>query len=152
MTVGEKIRATRLQKEWTQKRLAEECGIAEPTIRRYELGKLNPKLETVKKIADALGVAPSVLVTWDSYPEERYKKALEHGEPIIKYLDSIGYTLKVQETEPIPFGKVKIHKPTGNIVLEGEGGEAVFSKDEFTHFKEEVKKSVEYLIWQQVKK
>lgn len=151
MTVGEKIRATRLQKEWTQKKLAEECGIAEPTIRRYELGKLKPKLETVKKIADALGVNPFVLITWDSYPEENYKEWAEHAEPIFKYLHSIGYTVE-GESEPNPFGKVTMHKPTGNIVLQSEGGEAVFSKDEFTHFKEEVKKSVEYLIWQQAKK
>lgn len=40
----------------TQKQLGELAGIAEPTIRRYETGKLNPKIETIKKIADALDV------------------------------------------------------------------------------------------------
>lgn len=40
----------------TQKKLGELCGIAEPTIRRYELGKLNPKIGTLNKIAKALGV------------------------------------------------------------------------------------------------
>lgn len=56
MTVGECIRTLRLSKKMTQKQLGELSGIAEPTIRRYESGKLNPKIETVKKIADALGV------------------------------------------------------------------------------------------------
>ena len=41
MTVGERIRAARKAKGLTQKQLGEACGIAEPTIRRYELGKLN---------------------------------------------------------------------------------------------------------------
>lgn len=55
-TIGEKIREIRKARGLTQKELGEKAGIAEPTIRRYELGKLNPKIETVKKIADALGV------------------------------------------------------------------------------------------------
>lgn len=56
MTVGESIRTIRLSKKMTQKQLGELAGIAEPTIRRYETGKLHPKLETIKKIADALNV------------------------------------------------------------------------------------------------
>lgn len=54
-TIGEKIRAIRKERGFTQKELGERAGIAEPTIRRYELGKLNPKIETIQKIADALG-------------------------------------------------------------------------------------------------
>lgn len=56
MTVGERIRAARKKAGLTQKELGEQCGIAEPTIRRYELGKLNPKIETLKKIAEPLGI------------------------------------------------------------------------------------------------
>lgn len=60
-TIGEKIREIRKARGLTQKELGEKAGIAEPTIRRYELGKLNPKIETVKKIADALGVDMNAL-------------------------------------------------------------------------------------------
>ena len=56
MMVGDRIRAARKRAGLTQKELGEQCGIAEPTIRRYELGKLNPKIETLKKIAKPLGV------------------------------------------------------------------------------------------------
>lgn len=56
MTVGERIRAERIRQQLTQKELGEKCGIAEPTIRRYELGGLNPKLSTIERIAMALGV------------------------------------------------------------------------------------------------
>lgn len=56
MTTGGRIRATRRAAGLTQKQLGEMCGIAEPTIRRYELGKLNPKRETLEKIAAPLGV------------------------------------------------------------------------------------------------
>lgn len=56
MTTGEKIREARKKYGLTQKALGEKAGIAEPTIRRYELGKLNPKIGTIQKIAAALGV------------------------------------------------------------------------------------------------
>lgn len=56
-TIGARIREARKIKGLTQKELGEKAGIAEPTIRRYELGKLNPKMETIQKIAAALGVS-----------------------------------------------------------------------------------------------
>ncbi len=55
MTVGEKIRKVRKEKGFTQKQLGELCQMNEVQIRQYELGKANPKIETVNKIASALG-------------------------------------------------------------------------------------------------
>ena len=66
MTIGEHIRDQRLRQGLTQRELGERAGIAEPTIRRYELGKLNPKIETVEKIAKALGV-PTIEFYDDPY-------------------------------------------------------------------------------------
>lgn len=62
MTVGERIRNARKNAGLTQKQLGEKCGIAEPTIRRYELGKLNPKYETLQKIASALEIPLSQIL------------------------------------------------------------------------------------------
>ena len=57
MTTGERIRQRRQLAGLTQKELGIRAGIAEPTIGRYELGKLNPKPETLKKIARALAIS-----------------------------------------------------------------------------------------------
>ena len=54
MTTGEKIRAARKAVGLTQKQLGVLCNIAESTIRRYELGKLRPKNDTLSKIAPKL--------------------------------------------------------------------------------------------------
>lgn len=56
MTVGENIKRIRKEKSLTQKQLGGLCEpkISESTIRKYELGILNPKIETIKKIATAL--------------------------------------------------------------------------------------------------
>ena len=66
MTVGERIRAARKAQGLPQKQLGEACGIAEPTIRRYELGKLNPKFTTLQKIGKALHVTASYLQGYET--------------------------------------------------------------------------------------
>lgn len=80
MTVGQLIRKERKRRGLTQKALGEACGIAEPTIRRYELEKLNPKRETIEKIALALGVShyqliPSGLPDCDSVYDEIFERS-----------------------------------------------------------------------------
>ena len=40
----------------TQKQLGELSGTSESTIKQYELGKRQPRIEQLKKIAEALGV------------------------------------------------------------------------------------------------
>lgn len=69
MTVGEIIRELRLQKGLTQKQLGDLCGMADSAIRRYESGRANPKLETIKKIADALDTSIDILLedNWEKY-------------------------------------------------------------------------------------
>lgn len=74
MTAGERIRQNRLNKKMTQKELGEKAGIAEPTIRRYELGKLNPKFETLQKIATALSIPVTDLLTLEEEHETEDKK------------------------------------------------------------------------------
>ena len=54
MTVGEKIRKTRKQKNMTQNTLARSTGLAAITIRQYEADKYIPKIENLSKIANAL--------------------------------------------------------------------------------------------------
>lgn len=62
MTIGEIIKTRRIDLNMTQKELAELCGIAPPTIRKYELGTLNPKIETRQRIASALRLPVSELL------------------------------------------------------------------------------------------
>ena len=86
MAVGERIRQNRLNKKMTQKELGEKAGIAEPTIRRYELGKLNPKFETLQKIASALEIDVTELlqplkVTEIDLGDGLKQRKEIHGEP-----------------------------------------------------------------------
>lgn len=56
MNSGEKIRLYRKARGLSQKQLASKTGIAEITIRQYEAGRYEPKLEKLRKLASALDV------------------------------------------------------------------------------------------------
>lgn len=68
--IGEKIKELRNKSGLTQKKLGDLCGIAEPTIRKYELGLLNPKIETVSKIAAALNVSVAEIMDWSQFDDK----------------------------------------------------------------------------------
>lgn len=78
MTVGENIKRIRKQKGLTQKSLGNLCEpkINEVQIRQYELGKANPKIETVDRIASALGVR--VVDLMEEYTFAEYKTTSEY--------------------------------------------------------------------------
>jgi transcriptional regulator with XRE-family HTH domain len=57
-SIGENIRQYRLKKEMSQDRLSKLADVAFHTIVKIESGDTpNPTIETVRKIADALGVS-----------------------------------------------------------------------------------------------
>ncbi|GAB4017104.1 helix-turn-helix domain-containing protein [Spirosoma koreense] len=60
--VGQLIRESRKAKGLTQKELAEKLGVGEPTVTNYESGKQNLTVDTLQKIAVALGVNMKDLV------------------------------------------------------------------------------------------
>lgn len=143
MPTGSKIKEIRQQKGLTQKQLSEKCGMYESQIRKYENGNANPKLETLKKIADALEVPLDDLLGYDEVfnnsPVYRafrrnnyldsplfqdYKKHfLTNGidwEPIdiemiknFKLLNEIGQTKAIEQIEMLT--KIPEYKKTDDI-------------------------------------
>lgn len=65
MTTGEKIRAARKAAGLTQKKLGEKCQMPDSQIRQYELGMVSPKMETLRRIATALGVGLDAFIDLD---------------------------------------------------------------------------------------
>lgn len=56
MTIAQRIKNRRKELGLTQKRLGELCGMPDSAIRKYESGRITPKLHTLKRIANALEV------------------------------------------------------------------------------------------------
>lgn len=57
--MSDRIKLARTKKGATQKEIAQKSGMADSAIRKYESGKITPKLETLKKIAAALELPES---------------------------------------------------------------------------------------------
>ena len=152
MKVGNRIRYQRELRNLSRKQLSQLCGVAEVSIMQYELGKRQPKIEQLTKIANALNVDPFILITEESYPDECYEKWLESSEPIYKYLYSLGYTVELEQEE-FKLGDMVGKRATGKVLLiKNSIGTVAYSKKEFEEFKQKIQDSVEYLIWQQHKK
>ena len=100
MTKGENIKKYRKKRGMTQKELGQLCGIAETTIRRYELGSLNPKYETLEKIAKALEIPYTQLIDDENFTEILSKNEKWLISKIFQayYCDDI---IKIAETDEI---------------------------------------------------
>lgn len=66
MTISERIRLIRQQKNISQNELAKAAGINVKSLSRYELGSSIPPANALKAIADALGVSADALLTDDN--------------------------------------------------------------------------------------
>lgn len=62
MDIGKRIRQLRKEKGMTQAELAEQTGIAVNSVRLYEGGYRSPNLQTLMKLASALGVSLTELL------------------------------------------------------------------------------------------
>lgn len=62
MTTGEKIREARTAAGFTQKDLAAKLEIVPNTISQYENGTRKPKIETLRRIASAIGCSLQELI------------------------------------------------------------------------------------------
>lgn len=84
MTIGERIRRARDAMGLTQKQLGAISGTSEITIRQYELGKRQPRLEQLQRIAFALETTVSDLVEpeyWSTVSKEEIDESWESNPP-----------------------------------------------------------------------
>jgi transcriptional regulator with XRE-family HTH domain len=60
--IGTKLNQLRTQEALTQRDLSERTGLTIATISRIEQNQVEPRLSTVRRLAEALGVHPSQLM------------------------------------------------------------------------------------------
>lgn len=65
--IGQRVLAIRERRGWTQQDLADRSEMARADITRLEAGKDAPKLDTLRRIAAALGLEVSDLLKGPSY-------------------------------------------------------------------------------------
>lgn len=118
MTIGEKIKKARMDAQMTQKELAEKCGMADSAIRKYESGKVTPKLDTIAKIALAMGLYAGDLVDvgqWGQVQPGEDSETSSEAESRLLYhfrnLNDNGQTVAVERVEEL--AKIPDYQRTG---------------------------------------
>ena len=65
--IGEKIKKYRKEKGYTQKQLAEKCGLSEISIKKYETGNVTPSYESLNKVCSILNVELKDILSSEMY-------------------------------------------------------------------------------------
>lgn len=130
MDLGERIQKARKSKGLTQKQLAEKLEIAEITVRKYESNKREPKIEIMKKIAEALGVSVAELIGWNDTVADREKSGVS--------VDDLAYEFNIpieklnaweSGEEPVPLAFIEKYAIVAKM-LDNEGKLQEFSENQ----------------------
>lgn len=114
MKFNERLRAIRKEKGLTQAELAEKAGIAVNSVRLYEAGARLPKLDTIARMAVAMGLTANDLMAgqWGKFDgiflsDEEFQQDDREAQLIYHFrtLNDNGQTVaveRVQELAQIP--------------------------------------------------
>lgn len=88
MSFSDRLRQARKKQRLTQEELGKKSGLSTYTIQRYEYGKLNPKKNTVAKLATALNLGydytksgePYFYTLVDTVPSPEYEDAEDFNQ------------------------------------------------------------------------
>jgi len=143
--IGQSIKLHRKRAKLTQPQLAEKIGKTESSIRKYEKGLVQIPIDTVDKIAEAVGVTGFDLMGLE-YHNKKFPNIGQEVtglKALVDYLHSIGYiskcTLEDEDGKKISIELIKGDKTT------------TFTSEQFTIFEREIKESVEFKLWQKQK-
>ena len=89
MTTGQLIKAARRKAGMTQEELGKKIGVSGSSIAQWENDLRNPKLDTLQRIAAALGVPVQDLISdWEAVDKEEFKRVFIYGEGIKDRIDA----------------------------------------------------------------
>lgn len=75
--IGKFIAECRREKNMTQRQLAEQLGISDKTISKWETGKGLPEAGFMVPLGEILGISVNELLTGERIPEEEYQEKAE---------------------------------------------------------------------------
>jgi len=123
MTIGERIKQARKAKGFTQKQLGELSKTSEGTVRQYEIGKRQPRLEQLQAIAAALDVPLEALV---GIPDSVRAMGIDRVEVIPqglllsefnefeRFIETLGYYTRLDGDN------YRLHKGKASVVITPE--------------------------------
>lgn len=88
MTFGEKVKAIRIKQGFSQLQLGKKMNISQQAVAKYEHLEEQPKLATVRKLANALGVSINDLtLNWKNYSPNEISDNIEDNKLNYEIID-----------------------------------------------------------------
>lgn len=117
MTIGEQIRYIRKYLGYTQKELGDLSKTSETTIKQYESGKRQPRIEQLQKIASVFGGSVSDIFLLNNNINdlneeefiEMYQKIQQRDETILNY--NLGGLPDILDSYTHELGEFLYHNP-----------------------------------------
>lgn len=81
--LGQRIRALRLERQLHQRQLAEKAELAPSMVSQIESGRLSPSLNTLGRVAAALGVP--IVALFDGEPPGRIQVTRQKDCPVVSF-------------------------------------------------------------------
>lgn len=137
MGISANIRTQRKSAGVSQKALAERVGLSEQAIRMYELGKREPNADVIKRISEALDVAPESLrgIEIESAREAlELLFALDEKYGLTPHVDESGISL-VLDTRKTAASQKFVYAIQAWDAKEKELAEGVITQEEFDAWK-----------------
>ena len=91
---GDRIKAAREQRNWTQEQLAEAAGISKGFLSDIENDKRNISSESALKIADALGISLDYLLRGETGRQEREREPVKIPQELSQLAEELGFTYR----------------------------------------------------------
>lgn len=111
--IGSKIKESRLSRNISQKDMAEQLGLSVSTYSNYENNYREPKLETIEKICEILGVTIDELMNTPEYTPENHTAKFYSTNGKVSSLNPPRFTVPMSnETKKEP---AKLHRNSGVV-------------------------------------
>ncbi len=82
-TLGQRIKTLRAERELQQRQLAEKADLTPSMVSQIESGRLTPSLNTLRRLADALGVTIAAL--FDGQAAGSIVVSRRHDHPVVSF-------------------------------------------------------------------
>lgn len=150
MSVGDNIRRFRKEKGWTQAELAELLHVSQQMIGQFENSKKPPKLDTVEKIASALGVTAFDLMGIEYFDLKNPDAGRQYAEydGFQKYLQSMGFSIKEIPDE----GNIEEGVLSCSYAISGNGLDLLLSNEEYTQLQSSSGDLIYSYLWKKQNK
>ena len=114
MNIGENIRQARQKAGLTQKELGEKLGVSQAAVGQFENDKSTPKIETLQKIATALNIKLSELVSINDTLDFAFEKIEENR--IVREYSAIDTAIKDNLDKMNEPAKKKVYDYTEDLI------------------------------------